>query len=90
MPERVPMLGETVHYVSFGTPPRADGSQAYPSVCRAATVTEYAVEVDTAGLCVINPTGLFFRSLADGGAPYGDSAQPGSFHFLGDCTWAPG
>ncbi|MEV8439170.1 hypothetical protein AB0425_17485 [Actinosynnema sp. NPDC051121] len=35
-----PALGATVHYVSHGTPHRPDGSQAFESVCRAATVTE--------------------------------------------------
>ncbi|HKO19807.1 MAG TPA: hypothetical protein VJU82_13060 [Acidobacteriaceae bacterium] len=28
-----------VHYVSHGTPPRADGSEAYISECRAAIIT---------------------------------------------------
>lgn len=35
-----PSVGRVVHYVSHGTPPRADGSQMYTSQCRAATVTE--------------------------------------------------
>lgn len=38
---RVPLpdLGERVHYVAHGTPILPDGTQAYPSVCRAAIVT---------------------------------------------------
>jgi hypothetical protein len=35
-----PTVGEMVHYVSYGTPPRADGSQTYSAACRAAVVTE--------------------------------------------------
>lgn len=38
-----PTVGRIVHYVSHGTPVRADGSQAYPSLCRAAIVTEVGV-----------------------------------------------
>lgn len=34
-----PSIGRIVHYVSYGTPIRADGSQAYTQQCRAATVT---------------------------------------------------
>lgn len=37
---RTPKVGDDVHYVSFGTPPRPDGTQEYTSRCRAATVTE--------------------------------------------------
>lgn len=33
-------LGESVHYVSHGTPVREDGTQAFTSVCRSAIVTE--------------------------------------------------
>lgn len=35
-----PTVGRIVHYVSHGTPPREDGSQAFPSACRTALVTE--------------------------------------------------
>jgi len=34
-----PSVGRTVHYVSHGTPLRADGSQASPAACRAAALT---------------------------------------------------
>lgn len=67
-----PSIGRTVHYVAHGTPVRADGTQAYPSVCRAAIIT--AVDDGTirlasatlqgpasVSLCVLNPTGLFFN-----------------------------
>lgn len=68
-----PRVGDTVHYVAHGTPPRPDGSQAYPSVCRAAIVTQVhdweapAGESDHAvGLCVLNPTGQFFNPAVSG------------------------
>lgn len=60
-----------VHYVSYGTP----GGE-YASACRAAVVTEVSSWVDSetrqprVGLVVLNPAGLFFRSLADGGCDY--------------------
>lgn len=61
-------VGKVVHYVSHGTPVRLDGTQAYTAQCRAATITEVnAEEPDQVGLCVANPTGLFFHPLSDGG-----------------------
>jgi len=87
-----PSIGRTVHYVAHGTPVRQDGSQAFPSACRAATITEVDHD-DTSrvGLMVANPTGLFFHPLAAGGCPYDewDSAealegahpQGGSWHW---------
>ena len=68
-----PSIGRIVHYVSYGTP----GGE-FPKACRAAIVTE--VELGTPrslggeriGLCVLNPTGMFFHSLADGGCKEDD------------------
>lgn len=54
-----PAVGRTVHYASHGTPPREDGSQAYPSACRAAVITQVAG--DAVGLAVLTPSGLFFH-----------------------------
>ena len=55
-----PSVGRIVHYVSFGTP----GGE-YTKECRAAIVTEVEPDdVELVGLCAINPTGLFFHSLA--------------------------
>lgn len=48
-------IGDTVHYVSYGTP----GGE-YPSTCRAAVITEIG-EDNVRGLCVLNPTGMFFN-----------------------------
>lgn len=75
-----PSVGRTVHYVSHGTPPAADGTQAYTSQCRHATITEVdPTNQNRVGLCVINPTGLFFHALADGGSSYHDgSGDPGA------------
>lgn len=77
-----PTAGRIVHYVSHGSPVRADGSQAYASECRAAVVTEVpggVTGVRTIGLCVLNPTGLFFNRSV----PLDESPQPqgGTWHW---------
>ncbi|MFI1723951.1 hypothetical protein [Streptomyces sp. NPDC020489] len=74
-----PRVGDTVHYVSHGTPPRADGSQAFTSQCRAAIVTAvldgalpladtvqteaWDSNVLVAALAVLNPEGAFFNRV---------------------------
>lgn len=84
MPERLPRIGETVHYVSHGTPFQADGSQAYTSRCRAAIVTEQPADPDhpaQVGLAVLNPTGNFFHRTVpyhDGNATEGAEDCPNS------------
>lgn len=76
--DQKPSIGRIVHYVSHGTPVRSDGTQAYTSECRAAVVTETAPDSELVGLCVTNPTGLFFHSISDGGSSYHDgSGAPG-------------
>lgn len=52
-----PSINRIVHYTSYGS---ADGR--YKSKCRTAIVTETHLDQDpaTVGLCVINPTGIFF------------------------------
>jgi hypothetical protein len=77
---RRPTVGDRVHYVSHGTPIRRDGSQAFASTCRAADVTEVdPIDPHRIGLMAINPTGLFFHPLADGGCTYDPGIeQPGS------------
>lgn len=54
-----PSVGRIVHYMAHGTPILDDGSQAFPSVCRAAFVTETG-PTDAVSLMVANPTGVFF------------------------------
>lgn len=57
-----PSIGRVVHYVSLGTP----GGE-YPSVCRAAVVTELDPSPEDnpeqvfVGLAVLNPEGMFFN-----------------------------
>lgn len=62
----VPTIGRLVHYVARGS---ADGK--FPCACRAAFVTEVTPDMNVPtviGLAVLNPTGLFFQPLSDGGA----------------------
>jgi hypothetical protein len=57
-----PTVGRIVHYVAHGTPVREDGTQAFPSVCRAAIITEVNGPIISVGLAVLNPAGLFFHA----------------------------
>lgn len=50
-----PSVGRIVHYVSYGTP----GGE-YPSVCRAAIITDAESSNETCSL-VLNPEGMFFN-----------------------------
>lgn len=64
-----PSVGRIVHFVSHGSPVRADGTQAYASQCRAAIIT--AVHngdevfpdsgVPLVDLCILNPEGMLFK-----------------------------
>jgi hypothetical protein len=82
-PQR-PSVNRAVHYVSAGS---ADGK--YPSVCRAAHITEVAPDTDPVpesgvphvGLAVLNPTGLHFRPLAEGGVLYDENNAPYTWHW---------
>lgn len=70
-----PSVGRIVHYVSHGTP----GGE-YPSVCRAAVVTEVTGQLEpdgpwVVGLAVLNPEGMHFNR----DVKYHDGAEtPGS------------
>ncbi|MFD0883862.1 hypothetical protein ACFQ08_04730 [Streptosporangium algeriense] len=78
---QMPTVGQTVHYVSHGTP-----NGEYPSVCRAAIITEvsgYAppehADDDMQARChlaVMNPTGMFFNEV-----DYGPQNVPGTWHW---------
>jgi hypothetical protein len=78
-----PSVGRVVHYVSHGTPLRADGTQAFAAHCRAAIVTEVELGVpkslggERVGLAVLNPTGIFMHSLEAGGCKYHDGTDVG-------------
>lgn len=85
-----PSVGRIVHYVSHGSPVLPDGSQKYKPECRAAIITEvgdYPPGVSEAdkdniavpvGLCVLNPTGMFF----DRGAMQSELGhEGGSWHW---------
>lgn len=73
-----PSVGRIVHYVSYGTP----GGE-YPSVCRAAVITE--VQSDTnISLCVLNPTGQFFNTHVSYSEENTDNVttfRPGTWHW---------
>ena len=71
-----PSVGRVVHYVAFGTP----GGEYPAGICRAATITEVNPEYLPQGrvaLCVLNPTGLFFREAV----LYDADHKPGSWHW---------
>ena len=73
-----PSVGRTVHYVSFGTP----GGEFPAKICRAAIVTEtydagVGFAIEAVGLCVLNPTGLFFNR----NVPHDEEKTPGSWHW---------
>lgn len=84
MTEQKPSVGRIVHYVSYGTPVRADGSQTFTSKCRAAIVTEICGDADPeddncVSLAVLNPTGMFFDqhvAYHDGGETPGKPDCP--------------
>jgi hypothetical protein len=80
-----PSVCRLVNYVSHGTPVRPDGTQAFASKPRAAVITEVDDDdPNLVGLCVINPTGLFFHPIADGGSRYDETGQAG-----GSWHWPP-
>lgn len=83
-----PSVGRIVHYVAYGTP----GGEFPAGVCRAAIITEVDPHGDLVperegqpvmdpvypvGVCVVNPTGLFFNR----GIPYDEGKTPGSWHW---------
>lgn len=69
-----PTVGRIVHYQAFGTP----GGE-YPSVPRAAVVTQVADDGETVGLAILNPTGMFFNPVVK----YADPPKPGCW------SWPP-
>lgn len=76
--DRIPYVGQMVHYKSYGTPIQEDGSQAYTGECRAAVVTAQG-EGNSLDLCVMNPEGLFFNRSVDRDETAG---QGGTWHWF--------
>lgn len=80
----LPGIGRIVHYRSYGTP----RGEFLPE-CRSAIVTEVNADLrfpeladDTVGLCAVNPTGLFWHPLAQGGCPHDEAgADGGTWHW---------
>jgi len=76
----MPSISRDVHYVSAGS---ADGK--FPRTCRAAKVTEVDdpngtnADLQRVGLMVMNPTGIHFRPLSEGGAKYDGSDDPAPY-----------
>ncbi len=78
----VPSPGRIVHCVSYGSPVQPDGSQKFHSQCRAAIITETEPRRPAdanvyVGLAAINPTGIFFHPLSDGGCPQDEETHRG-------------
>lgn len=74
--DQKPSVGRIVHYVSYGSPVQPDGTQVFACECRAATITEVG-DASVVGLCVLNPSGLFFHALSDGGCSHDETMKPG-------------
>jgi hypothetical protein len=75
-----PSVGRFVHY-SYGT-----SHVWFPSTCRTAVITEVdedpANNIGLVGLCVFNPTGLFFHPLHLGGSVHDEKEHvDGSWHW---------
>ena len=66
-----PTVGRTVFYQSFGTP----GGE-YVSLPRAAIITQVNSD-GSVGLCIMNPTGLFFTQRVE----YSEEQKPGSWYW---------
>jgi hypothetical protein len=77
-----PSVGRIVHYQSYGTP-----LGEYTSQPRAAVITELYPHCEneaplpdmTVGLCILNPTGLFFTKHVQ----YSEEPRPGCW------SWPP-
>lgn len=78
MSEGAHLIGQTVHYVSYGTP----GGE-YTSECRAAVITALSAFCEAHMQCmqlvVINPEGMYFNSHV----PYngGTQQREGTWHW---------
>lgn len=86
-----PSVGRVVHYVAYGTPKGefpsgvcraamiteiASVDDSYGSAPNGIVVDESG-NVTTIGICVVNPTGLFFNR----GIQYNAEKKPGTWHW---------
>lgn len=74
--EQKPSIGRIVHYQAYGTP----GGE-YPSVPRAAIVTDVNTNPETSpmvvSLAILNPTGLFFARIVE----FDEDGKPGTWRW---------
>jgi hypothetical protein len=71
---KVPSVGRVVHYVAYGTP----GGEYRAGAHRAAIITDAPISSRVVGLCILNPTGLFFNVAT----PYDETGEtPGTWHW---------
>lgn len=77
-------VSRVVHFTSLGSAPQ-DGVQEYPSLCRAAVVTEVVdLAAGVVSLAVLNPEGMqFARNIAFDyeRESLNGSATPGTWHW---------
>jgi len=71
-----PFVGCIVHYHSYGTP----GGEYQPEPRAAVVTTVLGGQAGAVGLCVLNPTGLFFNQ----NVPYSKSPRPGHWSWSAD------
>lgn len=72
MPEQNPSIGRIVHYQSHGSP-----NGQHKSLPRAAIVTETYSGSTAVGLCILNPTGMFFTTSV----PFDAEGGPGTWRW---------
>lgn len=71
--DRKPIIGDTVHYQSYGTP-----NGEYLPEPRAAIVTSTTkADEGLLSVCILNPTGLFFHE----NLPFAEKPTPGHWNW---------
>ena len=67
-----PTIGRIVHYQSYGTP-----NGEYLPKPIASIITQVHTDGEFVGLCVFNPTGLFFKESVQ----YSEEPKPGHWNW---------